>query len=54
MSAYDRQIENRNFYHLVGFKFTLNRAPKVAFFANSANIPSIKLVLQINQIFKRY
>jgi len=41
MSVYDRQVENRNFLSPVGFRFTLNRAPKVAFFANSANIPSI-------------
>jgi hypothetical protein len=38
-----RQIENRNFLSSIGFKFTLNRAPKVAFFANTANIPSITL-----------
>lgn len=38
-----RQIENRNFLSSVGFKFTLNRAPKVAFFSNTANIPSITL-----------
>jgi hypothetical protein len=37
------QIENRNFLSSVGFKFTLNRAPKVAFFANRANIPAITL-----------
>lgn len=37
------QIENRNFLSTVGFKFTLNRAPKVAFFANVANIPGITL-----------
>lgn len=37
------QIENRNFLSSVGFKFTLNRAPKVAFFSNTANIPSITL-----------
>jgi hypothetical protein len=43
MSAYDRQVENRNFLAPVGFRFTLNRAPKVAFFANSANIPSIEV-----------
>ena len=43
MSAYDRQVENRNFLAPVGFRFTLNRAPKVAFFSNSANIPSIEV-----------
>ena len=37
------QIENRNFLSSVGFKFTLNRAPKIAFFSNTANIPSITL-----------
>jgi hypothetical protein len=39
----NNQIENRNFLSPVGFKFTLNRAPKVAFFCNSANIPRITL-----------
>jgi hypothetical protein len=39
----DRQIENRNFLSSVGFKFTLNRAPKVAFFTNIANIPGLTL-----------
>jgi hypothetical protein len=42
-SALDNQIQNRNFLAPVGFKFTLNRAPKVAFFSNSANIPDITL-----------
>ncbi len=41
--AFDNQIQNRNFLAPVGFKFTLNRAPKVAFFSNSANIPDITL-----------
>ena len=40
---YDSQIQNRNFLAPTGFKFTLTRTPKVAFFANSANIPSIDL-----------
>jgi hypothetical protein len=44
MSAgFKGQIENRNFLSSLGFKFTLNRAPKVAFFSNTANIPSITL-----------
>lgn len=38
-----RQIENRNFLSSLNFKFTLNRAPKVAFFTNRANIPGISL-----------
>ena len=36
-------IENRNFLSPVGFKFSLKRAPGVAFFCNQANIPSIDL-----------
>ena len=42
-TPFSGQIENRNFLAPVGFRFTLNRAPKVAFFANSANIPDIAL-----------
>ena len=42
-NPFDKQIENRNFLSPLGFKFTLNRAPKVAFFGNSANIPSMTL-----------
>ena len=42
-TPFSGQIENRNFLAPVGFRFTLNRAPKVAFFANSANIPDISL-----------
>ncbi len=42
-SAWGSQPENRNFLSPVGFKFKLQKAPKVDFFANSANIPSIAL-----------
>jgi len=42
-TAFDNQIQNRNFLSPVGFKFTLNRCPKVAFFSNSANIPGLNL-----------
>jgi len=42
-SIYDRQIKNRNFLSPTGFKFVLNRAPKVSFFGNEANIPSLDL-----------
>ena len=42
-NAYQRQIKNRNFLAPTGFKFTLARAPKVAFFSNSANIPGLTL-----------
>ncbi len=37
------QIENRNFLAPTGFQFQLNRAPKVAYFGNSVNIPSMTL-----------
>ena len=37
------QIENRNFLSPTGFKFILTRAPKVSFFANTANIPSLSM-----------
>jgi hypothetical protein len=37
------QIENRNFLSPTGFKFTLTRTPKVAFFCNEANIPELNL-----------
>ena len=37
------QIENRNFLAPTGFKFQLNRTPKVTYFGNAVNIPSIDL-----------
>lgn len=42
-SIFTNQITNRNFLSSSGFKFILNRAPKVAFFSNSANIPGMTL-----------
>ena len=36
-------LENRNFLSPVGFKFSLKRAPGVAFFCNQANKPSMDL-----------
>ena len=42
-SALDNQIENRNFLSPVGFKFSLAKEPKAAFFCNSARIPEISL-----------
>ena len=42
-NAYAQQIKNRNFLAPTGFKLTLVRAPKVAFFSNAANIPGITL-----------
>lgn len=44
-NAFKNQIQNRNFLSPVGFKFTLNRAPKVAFFGNTTNIPGMTLGL---------
>ena len=41
------QIENRNFLSPTGFKFTLERTPKVAFFCNQANIPDLNLGLAV-------
>jgi hypothetical protein len=41
------QIENRNFLSPTGFKFSLRRSPKVAFFCNQANIPDINLGLAV-------
>jgi hypothetical protein len=42
-TAFDKQIQNRNFLSPVGFKFTLAKEPKVAFFCNAARIPDINL-----------
>lgn len=38
-----RQIENRNFLSKIKFRFTFQRAPKVAFYATKINIPSLTL-----------
>lgn len=44
MSKYlDRQPSNRNLLSPVGFKFVLDKAPKVDFFSNFAGIPAITL-----------
>ena len=40
---FGKQIQNRNFLAPVGFKFTLAKYPKVAFFSNSARIPELTL-----------
>ena len=42
-SIYDKQIKNRNFLSPTGFKFVLNRARKVSFLGNEANIPGLTL-----------
>lgn len=38
-------ISNRNFLSPTGFLFKINRTPKVSYFCNSANIPSLDLGL---------
>jgi hypothetical protein len=50
-NAYTNQIQNRNFLSPVGFKFTLNRAPKVAFFGNSTNIPGMTLGVAVQPTY---
>lgn len=42
-NPYQKQIQNRNFLSTIGFKFTLQKKPKIDFFCNSANIPGINL-----------
>ena len=42
-NPFENQLSNRNFLSPTGFKFTLKRAPKVAFFGNAANIPAISM-----------
>lgn len=42
-NPYKKQIENRNFLSPVGFKFFINRAPKLSYFTNSASIPGLTL-----------
>ena len=46
-----RQIENRNFLSTVKFRFTLNRAPKVAFLTNSVNVPGIELGVAVQPTY---
>ena len=50
-SAFANQIGNRNFLSPVGFKFTLSKEPKVAFFCNSAGIPQITLGTEIQATY---
>ena len=42
-SIYDNQIKNRNFLSPTGFKFIMDKAPKVSFFGNQVNIPQMTL-----------
>jgi len=45
------QIQNRNFLSPTGFEFTLNRAPKISFFSNSANIPGLTLGVAVQPTY---
>jgi hypothetical protein len=47
------QIDNRNFLSPTGFKFTLTRTPKVAFFCNQANIPDITLGVAVQPSYTK-
>tara|TARA_R100000005_G_C4921177_1_gene154385 strand:+ start:59 stop:625 length:567 start_codon:yes stop_codon:yes gene_type:complete len=38
-------IENRNYLAPTGFRFVIDRTPGVAYFCNSANIPSLDLAI---------
>ena len=43
--SFASQISNRNFLSPGGFRFVLAKFPKIAYFAQSANVPSIELGL---------
>ena len=43
--SFASQISNRNFLSPGGFRFVLSKFPKVAYFAQSANVPSLELGL---------
>jgi len=47
------QIDNRNFLSPTGFKFTLTRTPKVAFFCNQANIPDLTLGVAVQPSYTK-
>jgi len=42
-TGFRNQIQNKNFLNPTGFRFILNRAPKVVFFSNQASIPGLNL-----------
>jgi len=50
-NIFKNQIENRNFLSPTAFKFILNRAPKVSFFSNSANIPGMTLGVAVQPTY---
>jgi hypothetical protein len=42
-NVFSNQIQNRNYLSPIGFRFTLAKEPKAAFFCNAARIPEITL-----------
>ena len=50
-NVFQNQIGNRNFLSPIGFKFILNRAPKVSFFSNAANIPGMNLGVAVQPTY---
>ena len=45
------QPTNRNYLSPTGFKFTINRSPKVSFFCNQANIPDLNLGVAVQPTY---
>ena len=52
-NLFDRQISNRNFLSPAGFKFSLQKAPKVDFFSKSVSLPNITLGASIQSTYLR-
>lgn len=50
-SAFANQIQNRNYLSPIGFKFTLTKEPKAAFFCNSTKIPEITLSTELQPTY---
>ena len=48
------QIENRNFLAPTGFKFQLNRTPKVTYFGNAVNPLNRSRCSRTTYLFERY
>ena len=46
MTTWNKQKENRNFLSPIGFKFSLAKFPKISYFCQTANIPSMNLSIQ--------
>ena len=46
-----QEVSNRNFLSIVGFKFLLNRCPKVDFYCNTANTPEVILGTAVQRTY---